>query len=91
MLKLTKEAAQLVFNEISIPRGPSDRISAVIQMCLRAGAVTPGTKPPPEPVVLSEIGLSGDRLRAMRNRPEPEPEEVEDNASGEGAVTVDDD
>lgn len=78
MLKLNKEAAQLVFNEISIPRGPSDRISAVIQMCLRAGAEVPGSpaKPEPEP------------------EPTPEPEaeeaiELEDNASGEGAEAVD--
>lgn len=85
MLKLSKEAAQLVFNEISIPRGPSDRISAVIQMCLNAGAEVPGSKPvdsEPEP------------------SPEPEPEEPdvvgepsnsEDNVAGEGAAVDYDD
>ena len=49
MLKLSKEAAQIVFNEIAKARGPADTVSAIIQMCLKAGAVVPGAEPTPEP------------------------------------------
>ena len=73
MLKLSKEAAQIVFNEIAKARGPADTVSAIIQMCLKAGAVVPGAEATPEP----------------EPEPTPEPEEVietKDNASGEGDV-----
>lgn len=49
MNELSKEGAQVVFDEIAKARGPADTISAIIQMCLKAGAVTPGAEPEPEP------------------------------------------
>lgn len=83
MTKLSKDAAQLVFNEISIPRGPSDRISAVIQMCLRAGAVVPGTEPEPEPA--PEPEPDGGPVAKPND---PGDSIAFDNASGEGDVAV---
>jgi len=77
MQKLSKSAAQIVFDVIAKPRGPSDTINAVIQLCREAGA---GSQKPEPPV------------REPEPEPLPEPGEValpEDNAAGEGAVATD--
>lgn len=81
MLKLSKEGAQLVFNEIAKPRGPSDRIQAVINMCLKAGAEVPGSEPAVEPEPEPELEPDG-----VPVAPPNDPDEPEDNVAGEGAV-----
>lgn len=81
MSKLSQDAAQIVFDEISRQRGPSDRIQAVIRMCLEAGAEAGGVKPaPPPPAPTPPVLPKTSRRRGRAPA---------DNAAGEGAITTD--
>jgi len=77
--QISKRAAQIVFDEISKPRGPSDKIQAVISLCVENGAETFKEEAPPPPAPEPTI-----EPEAVADTEVAEPS---DNAFGEGSAS----